>query len=349
MNAWKNANALYMKLTFPVLFLVHSLRAETVGWDTDNYVKAFRYYLDPDKASKAEDWEAFFRFLYGSLTRVTEDPQWILVVCAAIILTGYAIFIYYNTDEGCSVFWPVFFYLTLTHYFSSMNILRQCCAMAFSLNIITVLRRDRSQRGFLIAALLLVLSTMFHSTAVIGAVYFVPFIPKKTGRGMVGLVFLFTLIGYFSFSKLLLWLFQVFPKYAHYEESKYFAEAGIGPYYTIQMLLKIFLIFMVLFLNPDDENNTDTYRLTVLVAVSVGITLLKSETNLAARLSFFFDLFNILAIPMAVNRLCEGKVRTLVYHGLFALGVFMLFYNMTGSSKGCVPYEFFWQISGGVT
>ena len=42
----RQRNALYMKLTFPVLFLVHSLRAETVGWDTDNYVKAFRYYLD---------------------------------------------------------------------------------------------------------------------------------------------------------------------------------------------------------------------------------------------------------------------------------------------------------------
>ena len=245
--------------------------------------------------------------------------------------------------EGDSMFWPFFFYMTLTHYFTSMNLLRQCCAMAFTLNIFTVLRRDDSFKGYVKAIILILIGTMFHSSAVVCAGFLLPFLIRRSGRWSIIGILLGSVAAILFFPTILDQLYVLFPKYMHYEESRYFAEAGLGPYYIMQIVLKFFMLLMICLLDPDDPENRDTYRLGFLVALSAGISMLVSKTVLAGRVNFYYDIFAILLIPRAVDHLTEGETRQRLYAILTVWGVLMMFYNMLGSSKGCVPYYFFWQ------
>ena len=341
-GATRKKNRLFLFLAFTPIFLLQSLRGEFVGWDTKNYVAAYRFLIKGSELMWAK-WETGFTTIYQLTALFSDNPQWMLAGCAAVIMTGYGIFIYENTEEDSSVFWPVFFFFTLTHFFSSMNLLRQSCAMAFSLNIYTVLKKDTSFKGYVKAVLLLIAGFMFHSAAIVCIGFFLPFVKRRCGRFSMFGVVLLSVAGYVFFPKILEILFQMFPKYQFYEDSEFFSEASIGAYYLIQMMLKAGLLLLVLLIDPQDDRSRDVYRLALLVALSIGIIMLKSKVNLAGRLSYFYDIFTILLIPKAINRLCEGETRQRMYGLVYLLGVFMLFYTMLGSSRGCVPYTFFWQ------
>ena len=177
----KRKNIWFVVLSFAAVFFVQSLRGDSVGLDTDDYTYAF--WLVKNHLYTGS-WE-FLSFKLMQLTAVIfENPQVFLAVCSFIILYGVGIFIVKNTDHSDSTFWPVFLFIVLTQYFSTMNLLRQSLAMAVGCNIYTVLRRGINRRNLILSLILLIAAFMFHKSGIVCALLIIPFLSKLTKRSL---------------------------------------------------------------------------------------------------------------------------------------------------------------------
>lgn len=333
-------NELYICLSFLGIWLVEALRGSSVGSDTYSYSKVF---TQLQHSGIARRWERLFYFIIWIVRRFTSNPQWMLAVISAFILIGFGIFILFNTEPGNSCFWAVFFFVTLTHYFNSMNLLRQYCAMAVAINIYTVLKAGTNRRRFFIAGLLLLAAFFIHSSSIICIGFFIPFMERRTDRKSIFLVAVVSVLSILLFSRLLDIAFALFPRYSIYQNSKYLEESTVGMYYFVLIILKIFVIALVFSLDPKHEENKDLYRFALLIMISIGILSLKSQMALAVRINYYYDIYIILLLPELIRRFRCGFDRDIVRLVTALFCVAMFFYMMQGSGRGCVPYAFFWN------
>lgn len=338
----QKVNKRYIAFSLFLVFIVQSLRASSVGSDTLAYVKSF-YLIDRQGFDwRTSAWEPCYLWLNMLVGKFTDNPQYLLAVCSAIILYGIGLFIYKNMDHTKSAFWPIFFFMVFTHYLNSMNLLRQYLAMAFVLQIFWILRDVEGKKRFVISAILVIIGVSFHKTAILSVAFFIPYllksIKRKTivgiGGGIVGLTALFNYI--------LPYVFVLFPLYVKYENSSRIeGDEGFGVYYIVYIMFKLALIIFVFMLPPDEERNNYAYKLSFINIISTGFLILKTKVSLAMRAGYYFDIFMVLLIPEIVSRL--GNKKIIVYFLLIIYGVFCFMHTLDSVERGCVPYLFFWQ------
>ena len=162
----KKTNKTFLILALLGIFLVQALRKYTIGLDSDTYYSSFWLIKNERFGRVVGEWEPLYFYLNKFVGFFTDDAQWILVINSLIIVSGLGIFIYNNADERQSLFWHVFIFMTFHEYFTTMNLARQCIAMAFSCNVYTVLRRDKSMRGFVFSSILVLIGVFFHTSAI---------------------------------------------------------------------------------------------------------------------------------------------------------------------------------------
>lgn len=336
----KRKNRLFLRLSFLAIFLVQALRGHNVGLDTDDYVRLFiraRYNIFPAK------WEYCFYLLTKLTLCISDNPQVFLAICSLLILTGIFIFIDNNTDDDQSAFWPVFFFIVLTQYFSTMNLLRQSLSMAVGCNVYTVLRKDRSTKGFIFSALLIIIAQMFHESGFICILLFLPFLMKEINRRSMFLGALIAGSSLFAYSFILRFFIRIFPRYARYIGGVFDTASTSGVYLLFGVIELIMIVVCLVFLNPEDPNNTDVYRLLFVILYSFTLILMQRRIALARRLGYYFELFLIMLIPAFVNKWKKNE-RLFLKAGFYCFGWAYFIYSMTASNaRGCVPYLFFWQ------
>ena len=337
-------NKIFVRFSLFLVFIIQSLRASNVGWDTYRYEVSFSGIREGYYNSMAASWEPLFKLLNKTVGLFTSNPQWLLAVCSFIIVYGYGYFVLHNIGEGESAFWPIFFFITLYHYFNSSNLLREYLAIAFVINVYTVLRQEKSRKNWIIAIILLVLGFLFHRTAAIGVVLFVPFLmdfkdTKQLVLTALGAVLVF--IGYDLFLELFL---RIFPYFLKYERgARLSGAAGIGASYLVLSMLKIIMLLMVFFYKSDDYKQ-ELYSLSFIMIIAAAFTILRTRVVLALRAGYYFETFFPLFIMKFVNRM--GRYRGAIYFLAYLFGWAFFLYsilNTNGGSRGNVPYYFFWQ------
>lgn len=337
-------NKYFVCFSLFLVFILQSLRASSVGWDTYRYVISFSSIREGYYNSMTASWEPLFILLNRAIGLLTSNPQWLLAGCSFIILYGYGYFVLHNIDENESAFWPIFFFITLYHYFNSSNLLREYLAIAFVINIYTILRQGKTRKNWIIAISLLVLGFLFHRSAAIGCVLFVPFIMEfKNIKQLIltafGAVIVF--IGYYRVLELVL---RFFPYFHKYERGIRLSGAeGIGASYLALTLLKVIMLLMVLFYKSKD-NKREMYSLAFIMIIAATFTVLRTRIMLALRAGYYFETFFPLFIMKFINRM--GRYRGVVYILAYLFGwAFFLYsiFNTNGGSRGNVPYYFFWQ------
>lgn len=339
----KAVNKRFIIVSMFLIFLVEALRAPSVGRDTYVYARSFELIARPGFNWRTSSWEKFYIFLNMIVAKFTDNPQIFLAVVSAIILTGIGVFIYKSMDHSYSAFWPVFFFMSFTHYLNSMNLLRQYLAMAFVLQIYWVLRDVEGIKKYITSIILLFTGMMFHSTAIVGILFAVPYLWKTIKRktivfiGMVGIVLIA------GISTILPYVFMLFPQYTKYIGTMRMAgeTGGLGVYYLVYVALKLMFIVLAFMLSPDVENNKEIYRLTFISIIAAGLILMKTKVSIAHRTGYYFDIFFILLIPEVVNRIKNDKFW--IYLLLFAYAMFCFFATLDSPDRACVPYLFFWE------
>ena len=338
----RKRNIAFVRWSFLGAFLLQALRGASVGWDTSNYIIGFDYYK---QGRSFRNWEPLFRLLNYIVGLFTNNAQWLLAVSSLIILIGYGIFIIENTEEKQSTFWQVFFFITLNQYFVTTNLLRQALAMAFGLNVYTVMKKDQSTKSVVAAVILSIIASQFHITAIVCLILMVPFLFKSIERKTIVLVGVLSALLFYGFSIALNVFVRVFPRYYHYLYSKYMSDTGMSGYYVLTTVLKIAIVAVIfLTLNPKREENKTIYQLSFIMVMSVGVAFLQTRTALAVRFGYYLEVFIILAIPEFIRKFKKGKGKFLVTLFFFVFGLSYFIYVMSvGSARGCVPYVFFWQ------
>lgn len=138
----KSGNRYFVIVSFIAIFLIQSMRGLDVGADTPAYIRGYLNINSLTSSWESQNWEKGYVLLNKIVGTITgNNPYWLLAIISAVILTGIGYFIIENTTPAQSAFWPVFFFVTLNHYLTSMVSLRQYCALAIGINIYTVLSR----------------------------------------------------------------------------------------------------------------------------------------------------------------------------------------------------------------
>ena len=325
------ANKRFLFLAILGIFLIEALRKYTVGLDTSAYYSSFWHIKYSTYGRVVGSWEPLYFSMNKFVGLFTDNPQWIIALTSAIILTGLGVFIYENADEHQSLFWHVFIFVTFRQYFNTMNLLRQCIAMAISCNVYTVLRKDRSKKGVFHAILLVIIAILFHNSGIIAVLFFVPFFIEMDRKKF--------LFGPYIFRLFLI----LYPKYNRYD----FTVVSVSNSYLLFGAINLVLSFLCLiYIDPKDPDNKECYRLLFLVLLSMTTIILQRRNLLMTRLGYYFEWFIILFVPEIIRRFRKSPVtRVMIKYFLYLTGWLFFIYSMNNGyiGKGSVPYLFFWQ------
>lgn len=351
-------NSTFVKISCFLMFLVGALRGWSVGLDTENYCRYFieirNYVLGSTGSSYwynrwADENGYAWLFLNRIVGYLTDNPQWLLAAAALIIDAGVGYFIIKNLEDRESAFWPVFFFVCLSYlYPSSMNLLRQFCAIAIGSNIYTVLKGDDTKKKKIIKSIiLLIVSTLFHQTALLYIVVIIAGLFKRITPKFILISIVVMGIVVVLFNRVLGLMLSIFPSYNVYlgYASNYFESLGFTHYNMLMTLLLLICAILTCTLDSKNEHNQQLYILALFSVIAAMFTLLTTQTNLATRTGYYFDIFIILLIPKLVNRVdVLRKSKTIVYMFLFVAGWAFFIYELnTSGARGTVPYLFYWQ------
>ena len=288
-----------------------------------------------------KSWEALFTALLRFTAKVSENANLFLSACSFIILLVIGFFILYNVEEDQSAFWPVFLFITISQYFSTMNLLRQSLAMAVGCNAYTIMCKGRTVRNICLSLVLVFISTLFHKSGIVQVLLILPFLIKMDRR-KIYISLIVAVIVFLAYPLFLRLFLIVIPKYARYIGGSRDIE-GTGSLYTvIGAFESIMIILFCVFIDP--EENQQSYRLLMISVFSLALISLRMRISLAVRLGYYFELFFILLIPDFYNKWKRNETKVYMKMGTYLLGwVYFIFSMVVHNARGCVPYSFFWQ------
>lgn len=337
-------NRYFVIIAFSAIWLVQALRSWQVGWDSDVYYSVF---INHGTGTILNDWEFLYVLLMDVVHLFTESPVVLMGIVAAIINFGIGYFVLKNTPDDGSAFWPTFFYVTMSLYFSSMNLWRQFLAIAVGVNIYTVLSRSRSVRAWITSALLVAIAGNFHTAGYILALLAVPFIPKTLNKASIRIMMPISIIAATGITFLMNLLTSIIPKFRRYLTSvRWQSSISSGYYYLLTAIFALVVLAFYFFSNHIQMDQSD-YRLMLIALMAIPLFIMTREVRIVMRIAYGFEFFAVLIIPAFMNKLIiDTKNRFVIKFVFFAVFWAYFIYNMTvGSARGCVPYTFFWQVA----
>lgn len=336
----KNVNLYFIIATLFPIWLVQTLRGESVGIDTQSYVDSFRRINEKGQSWEELNWEKGYVLINKIVWKFFGDNYHVLLGCVSlIILCGIGYFILKNTEKT-EAFWAVFFFVTLNHYFTSMVSLRQYCALAIGINMFTVLNRERCSKDYIKAIVLIVISVMFHSSAIVlGLILLSYLLGGLNKRRLILIVCICTLV-YRSYDRILHFIVLFLGKYSLYIYGNHVLSGGtdFAKGYIVLLIGKIALISLVLCLKDENKKNNILYELTFLIGMGAVFSILTIKMAIFFRFTYYFDIYLIIYIPKVLNRLSDVKVKKITFIGCYCLAIVYFVYLLYTNCARCVPY-----------
>lgn len=314
-----------VSITFILFWILTAFRSAQIGNDTATYIYYFNIY------SKGLDLTRTFEPGYQALNYIigiiTTDPHIFIIIIATIMYGGVGWYIHkYSKNTAVSL---CLFYC----YFFSMftSIFRQGIAMIIVLYGYQLLK----ERKRILATLLFILATTFHTTAIVSFLLFLNFEAFKKKRYVFGLTLLSAIIS--STGILNTIVNAIVPRYAHYFESKYASTGWLAVSYS----LIIYVIWFLLISKSVNENEKKDRVVAINFAMLLIFAAFGFSVNLFTRLGKYFLLIAIVEIP---NMLYRGKVRHfrlwLLGLCMFLLVMFIITLIYRPDWNHLYPYEF---------
>lgn len=287
-----SAFALYL-----TLFVLTAFRNHTVGNDTHVYIKIFNNIAVNGVGGYSTRIEIGFKYYCYILSKVSKNPQILLIVTAIICYGVTGKFILSNCRlQGVMValFIPLFFK-------SFCSGLRQELAFCFCILAYMSIKRNKNYVG----GVLIVIAALFHVTALVAMMYFI--IPILTKQRKLIIPFVLFLISLYVFIRAS-GIMEFFNRYGSYYEHYYNEQAQkeIG---TLSCILTLFQSLFALYTYCVIKKKTSNIDIVwnddeilwfgvVMVAISVSNFFI----NNAARIMWYFEL------PFFASLLNRSKV-----------------------------------------
>lgn len=214
------------------------------------------------------------------------------------------------------VYYCIFYNLTL-------NLLRQSLAMMLILWGFKYIR-NRKIFQYLIVV---VIATLFHSTAVIGVILYFMYVIgngkfKTVSRILMVIGCLLVVCFYADILNIFLGRNYIADRY-----SFYLTDSGSGGgFVRIFLLCLPVLISMLLFLRKEIVRNNEWNGLVVYVIFSLLLSCLAFRVSSIVRIAYYFDIMMVIAIPMTVNNLKLKNVSNNKKYIKLMVGCYLIFY-----------------------
>lgn len=320
----KLVSHIFSAIAFISMFIVSGYRYY-VGTDYAVYKQLF---LDTyPKMNELPSDEIGYYILNKLVYKISTDYQSIFIVTSLIILLLIFITIY----RECNKYeLGIYLFITLYHFYSSFNVIRQYIAIAITFYAVKYIFEHKFYK-YLIAILL---ASSFHITAIIMIpVYFIVQIKMDTKDFIYGAIIGIVCLN--AFEKVLSILIDLFPKYEQYNDSVLFT------YGSIRGLVIYGIIFMVIYIYRDKLIKADIKNSVYInfIFISLLVSILTTRGVLFARIAGFFNIYAVILIPNLID-IFNKKERRLLYYSILCVG-YLYCYMMLRTNQGEVlPFKF---------
>ena len=363
-NSSNRRRKIYLIVTFGVLILVAGLRDPSVGTDlAGHYAKRYNMigsysWSQIPTFSATIGYEIGYCYFTRFLHFFSSDVQFFVFATSFLMCAAFGYFIY---KESTDVVLSAELMLFNCFYYRFMTMMRQGLAISIILVAYTLLNgSERKLKDYIKFALLILLASTFHSSAILCMLMILfdrlKFTKKQIIFG-VGAMVAFYLF-YMNFYTVALNFFGTGNNYERYLTS---ATEGVGNInmQTIYNFLLAFVPFLLGYyvlvwekkkekhLFKDDKNmyclKKNESFLLYMVLIASTFNLMVFRMNILNRFSLYFTPFVLILCPYAISsmKLKSNKpiVRACIY---FMFGVYFVWLTITKAAEfyGVVPYRF---------
>ena len=341
----KNAEKLFLFLTFGAMTFILGFRGEHVGEDTKHFITMFEY---ADRVTWSEMLKStgfrttWYIDQYGfhdtvengwlALCKIihlfTDDGHVFLFAVAALTCVLFAKFIY---DNSLSIFYSTVIFLCESMYMFSFNGARQMLAVAITLPAYTSLKNKK----IIPAVCFVLLASLVHNTALVAFAMF-PFVLTKQPESYKKFKYAIVAVIASPFVVMLLKTFisRLIPRYAAYFTVNYWTNTigGSAVLWIIEMIL-------ILIMYAKKFRIQNTFQYSCFVLMYLAFELMSLQVSVFGRVGYYFRTFLLLFFPCA-DMYFEKKSRTVVRCVIITLLV-LLYFSYAGTDTRL--YTFFWN------
>lgn len=329
-------NKIFFILTAVILIMVAGFRSRYTGTpDTDVYASMFEKMSDyPSFGSYFSGVrksgilfifsEAAFYLFCFSISRISSNPQLLILVTSAINIIATIIFIK-NNSKNTEV--STIGFICLGSFTFAMNGMRQALAMSICLLSYEFVKRKK----FIPFLLTVILATLFHKTAFVFLIVY--FVYNMKWNKVNTTLLLISLFGFVLYVNQIATIFDELTD-KNYSEGESFTSGG---YVTVLIYL---LCIVITLLNRNIPKNNVNIR-TSLVLSTFGLFLYLARyfsTQIYERVSYYFFFFILILLSSIVD---DSENKNLIRFLIIVLSVFLFAYRLNGSVFE--DYKFFFM------
>lgn len=329
-NCEKKAQKSFLIICGVALFLIIALRSKYNGsTDSLNYYNnwgilcnmsfgKFESFISESKMEKG------YLFTVWILSRVFKDPQFLFVFTGILFTAAVCNFVYKNCEDVVIGF---FMYLTLELYVFMVQGLRQSIAMSICLFALEFAKKRR----IILFALLVLLASLYHKSALIFLVVYLIYSLKMNFSG-------YTIAT--AFSVLFLLTGNIFVSYANELFEREYDGAVTSGGIIALVIYVIVLLVAVLFGGKKKKDKDFAFFFFFTWLGFIIYAMRYTEVLIIERISFYFA-FGQIALLTSVLQSLKQNERVVVKLILVMLCFALFAYRL--SSSDLIPYRFFWQ------
>lgn len=311
-----------------VLLFVMGFRHYSLGsTDTLNYYNAMRRAVASSSLQSylTDVYEVGSQLFIYLLSRIFEEPQWLLIVTSAI----YIISVFYFVDRNCDdIPMSISVYITFGLFAFHMQGMRQSLAMC-----ICLFAYEQAKKRHLFRFILILMFAMaFHQTAILFApIYFL--IGMRYSRKNIGIMLGASAVVLLFADRILSWANNLFDR-------NYISAVDSGGVITLFINILIILIIL-LYDRRLKEGNEQTPFLFIAIICALCYAFRYVGSNMAARVSYYFAFAQIALVPRTKLMVVAKQMD---WYRLLLLTVSVVYYIYHLNATGFLPYKFFWQV-----
>lgn len=334
----EKAEKTILKIVILAVFLILSLKKETVGIDIIGYKE--QYLISQFKSWENVDY-VYFETGYIQLMKLFSKAgisfQWFTVFIYALLCTALYFFIK-TVSENVTM--SLLIFICFQFFVFSASALRQTIAMSLCMLAYLALKRSDKIINLFIAIGIVLIAFSSHRSAIV----FLPVLglacSKKTKINIVPYI-VGMIISFFARGRILQYISDIF------DTDKTNTQIELGGAFIFTVLTVLFSYFLVTanYNVKNDIANKNVHMITGIKVLmfSIACSVLFSGSTLL-RATMYPNLFIMACIPNAPGFLSNKGERNVVnfVFGVFFIVLFVLEALIPNQLEIC-PYKFFWQ------
>lgn len=357
----------FVFVVFGIMTLISALRASTIGIDLDlHYAKNYELissvnWSDIPIFATLKQYELGYCYFTKLLTYISSNVQFYIII-TSIIIYGLHGYFFYKKSEDVILSSSLFMFFCL--FYMYMNIIRQAVAVSILLLAYLIFSESKKKvHNYVVFVLLVILASVFHSSAILCLVYLLFDKLKFTKIHMLLGIVVTALIyvGYSSVYKFVLSILGGNDKYSSYLESEKYGVGHMNSqsiYYVIITLGAFLLGYYILvwkdktshklFAKQEYKVKSNESFMLYMSFIAFACRLLIFKMSIISRFTFYFIPFVLILYPYAISKFKRRSNRIILNLTVYGVCLFYFMWVTVSNADtlyGVVPYEFFWQVS----